>query len=214
VNINLTLIGQMIAFIGFVWFCMRFVWPPIIAAMKEREQKDAEAQAAAAPAPVTPQPAESVQQPQESFDPFASAQTPQQPAPVAPVQPTQQPIPQITEVVKTVEKEVIKEVEVPGKEGQFFKKRMRVTFYLGEGTFSIPAIDVRTSRNGLMVFVPVDDSSTSFIPKVGSQLEIHYRQNGTDHQHQVLYQGCHAEIEELSCMIMAFNKGDEDSGKE
>ncbi|HBM84467.1 MAG TPA: F0F1 ATP synthase subunit B, partial [Halieaceae bacterium] len=27
-NINLTLIGQVIAFFGFVWFCMKFVWPP------------------------------------------------------------------------------------------------------------------------------------------------------------------------------------------
>ncbi len=46
-NINLTLIGQMIAFVGFVWFCMKFVWPPIIAAMKEREQKIADGLAAA-----------------------------------------------------------------------------------------------------------------------------------------------------------------------
>jgi F-type H+-transporting ATPase subunit b len=37
----------MIAFIGFVWFCMKFVWPPIIAAMKEREQKIADGLAAA-----------------------------------------------------------------------------------------------------------------------------------------------------------------------
>jgi F-type H+-transporting ATPase subunit b len=47
VNINLTLIGQMIAFIGFVWFCMKFVWPPIIAAMQEREQKISDGLAAA-----------------------------------------------------------------------------------------------------------------------------------------------------------------------
>ena len=46
-NINLTLIGQMIAFIGFVWFCMKFVWPPIIAAMEEREKKIADGLAAA-----------------------------------------------------------------------------------------------------------------------------------------------------------------------
>ena len=46
-NINLTLIGQMIAFVGFVWFCMKFVWPPILAAMAEREQKIADGLAAA-----------------------------------------------------------------------------------------------------------------------------------------------------------------------
>jgi F-type H+-transporting ATPase subunit b len=47
VNINLTLIGQMIAFICFVVFCMKYVWPPIIAAMSEREQKIADGLAAA-----------------------------------------------------------------------------------------------------------------------------------------------------------------------
>ena len=46
-NINLTLIGQMIAFICFVAFCMKYVWPPIIAAMSEREQKIADGLAAA-----------------------------------------------------------------------------------------------------------------------------------------------------------------------
>ena len=46
-NINLTLIGQMIAFVGFVWFCMKYVWPPIMAAMEEREQKIADGLAAA-----------------------------------------------------------------------------------------------------------------------------------------------------------------------
>jgi F-type H+-transporting ATPase subunit b len=47
VNINLTLIGQMLAFVGFVVFCMKYVWPPIIAAMQEREQKIADGLAAA-----------------------------------------------------------------------------------------------------------------------------------------------------------------------
>ena len=46
-NINLTLIGQMIAFVGFVAFCMKFVWPPILAAMAEREKKIADGLAAA-----------------------------------------------------------------------------------------------------------------------------------------------------------------------
>ena len=46
-NINLTLIGQLIAFIAFVAFCMRFVWPPIVAAMAERQQKITDGLAAA-----------------------------------------------------------------------------------------------------------------------------------------------------------------------
>ncbi|MGO2055620.1 MAG: F0F1 ATP synthase subunit B, partial [Halomonadaceae bacterium] len=27
-NINMTLIGQTIAFAIFVWFCIKYVWPP------------------------------------------------------------------------------------------------------------------------------------------------------------------------------------------
>lgn len=46
-NINLTLIGQMLAFIGFVMFCMKYVWPPIMAAMAERIEKIADGLAAA-----------------------------------------------------------------------------------------------------------------------------------------------------------------------
>lgn len=37
--INLTLIGQMIAFAIFVWFVMKFVWPLIIGAVNERQRK-------------------------------------------------------------------------------------------------------------------------------------------------------------------------------
>jgi len=45
-NINETLIGQLIAFIFFVWFCMKYVWPPIIGAIEERQQKIADGLAA------------------------------------------------------------------------------------------------------------------------------------------------------------------------
>ena len=33
-NINATLLGQAIAFILFVWFCMKYVWPPLMAAIE------------------------------------------------------------------------------------------------------------------------------------------------------------------------------------
>ena len=35
-SINLTLIGQSITFFVFVWFCWKFIWPPLVAAMKAR----------------------------------------------------------------------------------------------------------------------------------------------------------------------------------
>jgi len=46
-NINLTLILQMISFAAFVWFCMKFVWPPIVNALEERKAKIAQGLAAA-----------------------------------------------------------------------------------------------------------------------------------------------------------------------
>jgi len=47
VNINMTLVYEMIAFAIFVYFCMKFVWPPLIAVIEERQQKIAEGLAAA-----------------------------------------------------------------------------------------------------------------------------------------------------------------------
>ena len=41
-NINMTLLGQAISFAIFVWFCMKYVWPPLTAALAERQQKIAE----------------------------------------------------------------------------------------------------------------------------------------------------------------------------
>ena len=41
-NINATLLGQTIAFVIFIAICWRYVWPPIIAIMEEREKRIAD----------------------------------------------------------------------------------------------------------------------------------------------------------------------------
>lgn len=46
-NINLTLVVQMIVFIVLIWFTMKFVWPMILTPMNEREQRIAHGLAAA-----------------------------------------------------------------------------------------------------------------------------------------------------------------------
>ena len=46
-DINLTLIGQSIAMLVFVWFCMKVIWPPIMAAIEERQTQIADGLAAA-----------------------------------------------------------------------------------------------------------------------------------------------------------------------
>ncbi|MDG6895271.1 F0F1 ATP synthase subunit B [Volucribacter amazonae] len=46
-NLNATLIWQTVAFVLFVLFCMKYVWPPIIKAIEERQAKIADALASA-----------------------------------------------------------------------------------------------------------------------------------------------------------------------
>ena len=46
-NINATLFGQMIAFAILIWFTLKFVWPPILGAIEERQKKIADGLAAA-----------------------------------------------------------------------------------------------------------------------------------------------------------------------
>lgn len=46
-NINLTLFGQTIAFIVFVWFCYAYVWPPLVNALADRKKLIADGLAAA-----------------------------------------------------------------------------------------------------------------------------------------------------------------------
>ena len=46
-NINATLIAQLIVFLILVWFTMTYVWPPIVKALDERAQKIAEGLSAA-----------------------------------------------------------------------------------------------------------------------------------------------------------------------
>jgi F-type H+-transporting ATPase subunit b len=46
-NINATLLGQAIMFTLFVWFCMKFIWPPVVAALEARKKQIADGLAAA-----------------------------------------------------------------------------------------------------------------------------------------------------------------------
>lgn len=46
-DINLTIIGQAIAFAIFVWFTVKFVWPPLLKAIEDRQKAIADGLAAA-----------------------------------------------------------------------------------------------------------------------------------------------------------------------
>src|SRR5690606_22636162 len=46
-NLNLTLFAQALAFAGLIWLIATFIWPPLLKALEERQQKIAEGLAAA-----------------------------------------------------------------------------------------------------------------------------------------------------------------------
>ncbi|WP_206955548.1 F0F1 ATP synthase subunit B [Trinickia acidisoli] len=46
-NLNATLIAQMVVFLILAWFTMKFVWPPMVKALDERSKKIADGLAAA-----------------------------------------------------------------------------------------------------------------------------------------------------------------------
>jgi len=41
-NINLTLFGQMVSFAVFIWLTMKFIWPPLVKALEDRQNRIAE----------------------------------------------------------------------------------------------------------------------------------------------------------------------------
>lgn len=46
-NINFTLVMQAVAFAAFIWFCARFVWPPLTRMIEARQKQIADGLAAA-----------------------------------------------------------------------------------------------------------------------------------------------------------------------
>ena len=46
-NLTLTFFGQTITFLVFVWFCWKYIWPPLMTAMQERQKAIGEGLAAA-----------------------------------------------------------------------------------------------------------------------------------------------------------------------
>jgi F-type H+-transporting ATPase subunit b len=46
-NINVTLVAQAVVFAAFIWFTVKFVWPPLVRAMEARQKTIADGLAAA-----------------------------------------------------------------------------------------------------------------------------------------------------------------------
>lgn len=46
-NMNATLFAQLISFLVFAWFCMKYVWPPLMKSIEKRQKEIAESLSAA-----------------------------------------------------------------------------------------------------------------------------------------------------------------------
>lgn len=45
-NLNVTMVAQAVTFFVFIWFCAKFIWPPLTKAMAERQKQVADGLAA------------------------------------------------------------------------------------------------------------------------------------------------------------------------
>ena len=72
-NLNATILGQAIAFVLFVLFCMKYVWPPIMAAIEKRQKEIADGLSSAERAKRTGLSASQCDRPNEKAKAEASA---------------------------------------------------------------------------------------------------------------------------------------------
>ena len=58
------------------------------------------------------------------------------------------------------------------KRDLYFAKRTRVSFIMPNGTYAVPAIDVRIETNGVIILLPSGGNDATFIPNAGSRFGI------------------------------------------
>ena len=54
----------------------------------------------------------------------------------------------------------------------YFKQRTRVSFIMPNGTYAVPAVDVRVTESGVIILLPYSDNDATFIPNAGSRFTI------------------------------------------
>jgi hypothetical protein len=88
---------------------------------------------------------------------------------------------------------------------EYLAKRMRVTLELSDGAMALSAIDIKESRYGITILLPLLEEGVTFIPKPGSELTVVQK----DHRWDCFFPGTHFEVEELKILGLVFVKKDE-----
>lgn len=90
----------------------------------------------------------------------------------------------------------------------YLNQRHRVSFTVAGGTYSVPVIDVVASLVGLVILLPVDPSSATFTPSLGSEVTVAFKERSWD----CFFPGVAAIIEPMKVQILTFVFRDDKQG--
>jgi len=96
---------------------------------------------------------------------------------------------------------------VPSPMEEYMAQRCRVTLELVDGSMSLSAVDVKQSRYGVTILLPLLDEGVTFIPKPGSEITV----SESDRSWNCYFPGTHFEVPELKLLGLVFVKKDEDN---
>jgi hypothetical protein len=87
----------------------------------------------------------------------------------------------------------------------FHEQRKRATLELADGTFTIPIIAAQPTSYSVCLFIPLSDSSVSFVPKPGTELTV----TVDSLCEKVYFPGTYTEVNDLGMGIMHLIKAKE-----
>lgn len=132
--------------------------------------------------------------PQPEVDVFnpPPAPVPQQPvaapAPVAPPAPAPAPV---------MPAEVVQKAS-PADE--YLAQRQRVGFTVAGGTYTVPAVDVLSNSVGLVILLPDDGQSATFVPSLGAEVAVEFNSQRWD----CFFPGVAVHLEALGVQMLTF----------
>lgn len=84
-------------------------------------------------------------------------------------------------------------------------ERIRVTFELTGGYYTVPALGVKECKYGIMVLMPMGANDASFAPAPGSEVTVHW----SDKQQKCFSPGIMFELAELECLAIVLIRAQE-----
>jgi hypothetical protein len=84
----------------------------------------------------------------------------------------------------------------------YLAQRKRVSFTVSGGTYSVPAVDVRPCTAGLVILLPMDKESATFVPSLGAEVTVGFQ----DKQWPCFFPGVAVEFSELNVQMLCFIK--------